>query len=171
MPTNLELKARITSLRTAERTACNLHARRIGILRQRDIYYRVTKGRVKLRITHGAGAELIVYSRSNARSARYSDYHILPISSPETVHRLNKTFFGVLVEVRKNRILYLYKNARIHIDRVSRLGSFIEFEVIVGKSTKQARELMKQLKRAFEIRKHNIVGGSYSDLLLSGKKS
>jgi predicted adenylyl cyclase CyaB len=171
MPTNLELKAHTKSPRIAERIARSLRARRIGILRQQDVYYRVPKGRVKLRLTHGARAELIVYRRTNVRSARYSDYLVLPTSSPQIVHSLNKTLFGVLVEVRKSRLLYLYKNARIHIDTVAGLGSFLEFEVIVGKSVAQARALMKQLKHAFEIRKENIVGGSYSDLLLKNKST
>ena len=36
---------------------------------------------------------------------------------------------GVRVRVDKSRRVYLYRGARIHLDRVASLGSFVEFEV------------------------------------------
>ena len=169
MPTNLELKARFSSPLNAQRIARGLHARRIGILKQRDVYYCVPKGRVKLRTVVSGKSELIVYRRADARSSRYSDYLVIPLSAPKTTNQLCTTLFGVLVEVRKTRLLYLYENARIHIDKVEGLGSFVEFEVIVQRGKQQARLLMKKLIEAFKISPDNILGVSYSDLLLKKK--
>ena len=39
--------------------------------------------------------------------------------------------FGVSVSVRKQREVWLYQNARIHLDRVRGLGDFVEIEVVV----------------------------------------
>ena len=166
MRTNLELKARYPSSRRAEQIARRIHARRAGVLFQHDIYYRVPKGRAKLRIVRGGTSELIVYDRPNARSARVSRYLAIPVYSSTEIDRLNRNLFGVLAEVRKRRLLYLYKNARIHIDRVAQLGNFVEFEVIVKSSMAQARKLMNELTGIFGIRTRDTVAVSYGDLLL-----
>jgi len=65
--------------------------------------------------------------------------------------------------VIKSRIVYLYKNARIHLDRVRGLGLFLEFEVLVTKGKEQAAGLMKELRREFQIAKGDVIGGSYKD--------
>ena len=170
MPTNLELKAVIPSPVAAERVARRLRARRIGLLRQVDTYYRIPRARLKVREINGTRAELIYYARANSVSSRYSDYLIVKFPDAQTLKKLCSSLFAVQVVVRKRRVLYLYQNARIHIDSVRGLGSFIEFEVLVTQGKTQARKLMKRLTEAFGIRKASIVGESYSDLLERKKR-
>ena len=167
MPTNLELKATFQNLKSAEKIARAIGAKRRGVLRQTDTYFKVARGRLKLREMNGARAELIYYVRRDARSKRYSRYEVIPIRDATSVKRLCRILFGQRTVIKKTRILYLYKNARIHIDRVGRLGSYLEFEVIVEKGKKQAQWLMSQLMKDFGISKRSIRAGSYSDLLLS----
>ncbi|MCI0706346.1 MAG: class IV adenylate cyclase [Ignavibacteriae bacterium] len=169
MPTNFELKAVVSSSVLAEQQARRLKARRVGTLRQIDTYYRVPRGRLKVREINSKRAELIYYHRSNTQSSRYSDYHIVKFPSALEANKFCAQLFKTLVVVRKRRILYLYQNARIHIDRVSGLGSFVEFEILVTKGKPQARKLMQNLIAAFGIQKKSIIGTSYSDLLLRKK--
>lgn len=170
MPKNLELKASCRSLAIALHIAEGLGARRGGVLRQTDTYFLSGSDRLKLREIRGDHAELIFYRRPNTSSVRYSEYTVVRVSGPGRMKRLFSKLFGIRVVVVKKRILYLYQNARIHIDSVSGLGNFIEFEVLVLHGAKQAESLMVFLKKEFRIREASIIGGSYSDILLGRKR-
>ncbi len=67
-------------------------------------------------------------------------------------------------------MLYLFNNARIHLDSVQGLGSFIEFEVLVTKGKTQAKSLMRTLSKKFSISKAAVIASSYSDLLFRQKR-
>ena len=170
MPQNLELKARISSISRALRTARNLHAQMKGVLQQRDIYYKVPHGRLKLRIINNSSAELIFYNRPNKKGSRYSDYIVLHVNDAIHTNKLCTAAFRQTVEVGKKRRLFLYKNSRIHLDEVRGLGTFIEFEVLVTHGKRQAQKLLKMLSAEFNIKHIAIVSGSYSDLLLKSKR-
>ena len=169
MPQNLELKARCVSLRDVLKIARRLSGRHQSILHQKDIYYQVPKHRLKLRIIDGNISELIFYRRPNRKGGRYSDYLVLPISDPENVDEFYSSIYGRRIIVRKKRILFLYKNARIHIDTVRGLGTFIEFEVLVSEGRVQAEELFKFLYQSFRIKHIQLCASSYSDLLVRKK--
>jgi adenylate cyclase class IV len=67
--------------------------------------------------------------------------------------------------------VFLLKNARIHLDKVDRLGSFIEFEVIVRSGLRQARAMMKRLTKSFALEGQRSLAFSYSDLMLRNGKT
>ncbi|MBF8296516.1 MAG: putative adenylyl cyclase CyaB [Bacteroidetes bacterium] len=165
MPKNFELKSHYDSLSRAKRIARAIGAAHKGTLRQVDTYFKVRSGRLKLREIDGEKFELIYYERANAKSSRCSDYRILPLAEPRSARDLFRVLFGISVVVRKKRTLFLYQNARIHIDSVERLGTFIEFEVVVNRGKKQARALMQVLRKEFRIDPRSLVGGSYSDMI------
>lgn len=169
MPQNLELKASIASVDAVLHRAHRIRARNKGMLHQRDIYYNVPRGRLKLRITHQGSAELIYYVRLNKEGSKYSEYIVVPISNIKLIHTLCSKVFGRKVIVDKKRRLYLYKNARIHIDTVKGLGNFLEFEVKVTQGKRQARQILKFLSKQFGIDRSSMVAISYSDLMLLRK--
>jgi len=166
MPTNLEIKAQYPSLIQARTISRALGARFGGTLNQTDTYFKVKKGRLKLREIKGNGLELIYYRRANSRGSRYSDYTVLEFKRKGAAKRVLNSLFETMVIVKKKRELFLYKNSRIHIDSVVRLGGFIEFEVRVVQGKKQARHLMAFLQSRFEIDSSMLIAGSYSDMLL-----
>lgn len=165
MPANLELKARILNIAAAKKIASNLTAQKPVVRSEIDTYFDVPRGRLKLREINESRAELIYYERANTKRSRYSNYSILPIVDTRGVKKMLKKSFGVRHVVRKKRIIYLYKNARIHLDTVRGFGEFIEFEVLVLKGRPQAIRLMKELKKHFGILKSSLIAGSYVDLL------
>lgn len=166
MHLNLELKARCRDLGKARRIARSLRARKLKLLRQSDTYFDVRRGRLKIREISGTSAELIYYERPDKTGDRFSQYTIVKIEQARPLKIMLRNALGSKITVRKRRSVYLYKNARIHLDTVQGLGSFIEFEVIVEKGRQQARTLMKELRRKFDIVPEMIIRGSYSDLLL-----
>jgi predicted adenylyl cyclase CyaB len=169
MNKNLEFKAKCQSLKSAVKTCNRLGARKKGILRQTDTYFKVKSGRLKVREINGEDFELIWYMRENVKGSRYSDFIVVPLEEPKKMKALCRGLFGVRLVVVKHRLLYMYKNARIHIDTVRGLGKFVEFEVIVNRGKNQARQLMDFLIAEFRISKKTIVAESYSDLLLKLK--
>jgi predicted adenylyl cyclase CyaB len=163
---NLEIKATLPSLSAIRRrlrlldgAACH------ESLRQTDWYFRVPKGRLKLRqFGSRRDAELIAYLRPDRPSARTSEFQRLPTSDAAGTRRLFERMLGPRTCIRKRREVWLYKNARIHLDTVEGLGRFIEIEVVVTDGMAQARALMKELREVLGIRSKDLIAGSYSNL-------
>lgn len=166
---NLEIKAKSINLDEIRNALKLLRASKKELLTQRDTYFRVPKGRFKLRDEGKKGAYAIYYERNERVAQRLSTYHTLPVDNPAQYKIFFEKTLGILVEVHKRRELWLYKNARIHLDVVEGLGTFLEIEVMVERSEAQAKQLMDQLAVCFELNKRNYIKSSYSDLLLSAQ--
>jgi len=162
---NLEIKAKISNIARYRILCKKIGARYVWTQRQVDTYFRVPQGRLKLREAGNQGSELIYYRRQEKTNTRWSDYDIMPISDPVALKRLLTKAYGVKIIVDKKRSLYQYKNARIHLDQVKGLGSFLEIEVVVKKNTIQAQTLMKLLLLKLNLPQKSFVKKSYSDLL------
>ena len=168
MAVNYELKARLPSLAKARTQAQECGAIFQGMLRQEDIYFRVPRGRLKLRLIEGAESELIYYERSNTDLERWSDYTREPVGDGAALKEILTQALGVRAVVKKERWLYLYDVVRIHIDNVEGLGEFIEFEVVTSDRAK-AVSLMRLLRQFFQVRDEEIFKGSYSDMVFEEK--
>ncbi len=167
MSVNLELKAVVSSLSRAASAARRLGARRAGTFRQKDTFLRLGHPRLKVREQEGQRAELIYYERRDGASlsGRWSGYLRVPVRDTRWIRGAGDAGDRGLVIVRKTRSLFLYRNARIHLDTVRGLGSFIEFEVVLERSRRQAAHLLDTLVSAFGIRPEDIVAGAYADLV------
>jgi len=165
LPSNLEFKARWEDPASAIEKARSIGASFSKIMTQTDTYYRIDNCKLKLREISGEKSELIYYDRQGEEKWQ-SDYLIADITDTRNLKKILEMLFDVLVVVKKRRTLYLLENARIHIDDVERLGSFIEFEVVIGESEEQAARLLKRLKDHFSVPEDSIFKKSYSDLLI-----
>jgi predicted adenylyl cyclase CyaB len=163
---NLEIKAGLASLAAVRRRLRQMRgAARQTLVTQTDWYFRVPAGRLKLRhVTGRRDGELIAYLRPDRRSARTSSFQRLPTPDAAGTRRLLERMLGGRACVRKRREVWLYRNARIHLDAVEGLGRFIEIEVVVTEGMSQARALMKELRDALGIRADALIAGSYAEL-------
>jgi predicted adenylyl cyclase CyaB len=163
---NLEIKARVEALAPLRsRLRAMDGASRQPVVRQTDWYFRVPKGRLKLRVLGGRRTGvLIAYVRPDLRAVRTSDFQLMLVAHPASTRALLETMFGVRACVRKRREVWLYKNARIHLDSVEGLGTFVEVEVVVTAGMRQARTLMSELRGELEIRATDLFAGSYGEL-------
>jgi predicted adenylyl cyclase CyaB len=163
---NLEIKATVNSLAAVRRRLGVLEgATRHARLRQADWYFRVPKGRLKLRVLGGRrDGELIAYLRPTRTAARTSEFQRLPTADAAGTKRLLERMLGGKGCVRKRREVWLYRNARIHLDEVEGLGQFIEIEVVITDGMAQARALMKELKVVLGISAKHLIAGSYGEL-------
>ncbi|HOX23380.1 MAG TPA: class IV adenylate cyclase, partial [Elusimicrobiales bacterium] len=125
---NVEIKVRIKNFSAILAKLRTLKARRCGLLVQRDTYFACPNGRLKLREFPGKPAQLILYNRAERSADRLSRFHILEIRNPAAFTAFLRRIFPVWAVVSKKRELYYVKTARIHLDRVRGLGSFLEIE-------------------------------------------
>jgi predicted adenylyl cyclase CyaB len=141
-----------------------------GVLFQRDTYFSVARGRLKLRLETPPGhAVLVQYDREDDVAARESRYRLVPVGDPEALSSALEAALGVLVVVEKERRLFLWEGVRIHLDRVRGLGTCIEFEAVAPAESDLSPERAKiaRLRDAFAIRDDRLVATSYSSLLLA----
>ena len=162
---NVELKASDPDPERSLAVVLELGARDRGILRQRDTYFRVNSGRLKLREEEPGGATLIQYDRVDADEARESRYRVVPVDDPAGLCAALTASLGTLAVVEKERHLLLWQSVRIHLDRVKGLGNFIELEGVATKDSDLADELERvtRLTEALDIVPERILRNSYSD--------
>src|SRR3954453_22739463 len=79
---NIELKASDPDPERSLAVVLGLGARDRGFLYQRDTYFRVTSGRLKLREEEPGGATLVQYDRVDADEARESRYRLPHVPDP-----------------------------------------------------------------------------------------
>lgn len=168
---NIELKARLSDRDDAEAVCKRISATLHGDIHQIDTYFQVPEGRLKLREKDPGEDELIFYTRPDTAESASSKYDIVP-ASPE-LKRVLADALGVVAVVDKVRALWLWKNVRIHLDRVNGLGDFIEFEAVLCDEYDDAdgHEKVATLTEAFGLQKTDLIEGSYLDLTLAKQET
>jgi adenylate cyclase class IV len=163
---NLELKARDPDPERTLAAARSLGAGDRGHLRQRDTYFIVLRGRLKLREEPG-GAELIHYLRRNSCDPGESRYRRVAVDDPEATRTVLGDACGVAGLVAKDRHLLIHDGIRIHLDRVDGLGSFVELEALLerGEEPERHRARLLALSRELQIDDAARVAHGYLDLL------
>lgn len=165
---NVELKAVDPRPgRTLER-ALGLGAADHGFLRQRDTYFSVARGRLKLREEEPGEAHLIAYVRPDEDpSVRVSEYRIAPVVEPAALRDALEAGLGLRVVVDKRRRLLLWQEVRIHLDEVDGLGSYVELEAVAPGDSDLVRERARvaRLREVLGITDDRLREGSYADAL------
>jgi len=167
MAKNLEIKVKLNSHKQVKEILKqnNIHLK--GLLFQKDIYYKVNRGILKLRIEN-VTQTLIFYDRNEQSKKRWSDYYLIDLSKVDANIYL-KRFLDVLVIVKKKRELFIYKNTRIHLDYVQGLGYFLELETRVVNGLKDAEKRFNYLLDLLDLRSKKEIRASYKDLLMKKK--
>lgn len=166
---NIELKISIDNTRNIIATLKKIKASDRGVLKQVDTYFNVKIGRLKTREINNKNFELIYYQRPDTVESKISDYQVISLTKKdcETVKNILKNTNGLKVIVKKERKLCIYKNTRIHLDKVNKLGNFLELETVINKiNTKTAEKEHMELVKLLNIASYKKIKESYSDLLL-----
>jgi predicted adenylyl cyclase CyaB len=162
---NIEIKARCDDLAAAKAVAEKLGADFAGVLHQVDTYFKVSRGRLKLREINSRESQLIFYERPDNLGPKVSSYQIYPIQNSADLTAILTSALGIWRVIEKVRELYWWDGVRIHLDCVSGLGNFIELEGIIQSTDEKDNvdKKIQQLIAAFNISAARI-SGSYSDL-------
>jgi predicted adenylyl cyclase CyaB len=165
---NVELKA-IDELPDRSLERClSLGASDHGELEQRDTYFEVSHGGLKLREQQGVPAHLIQFEREDEPQERESRYRLIDVNDGPALRAALTSALGVRVVVLKLRRLFIWQGVRIHLDNVQGLGTFIELEAVAAAQSDLAREhdLIRQLREVFAITDERLVAHGYATALL-----
>jgi predicted adenylyl cyclase CyaB len=167
MPANIEIKARVHSPNEVSARVRALAGDPAGTFCQEDVFFRVPRGRLKMRVQSDNSVEFIYYQRSEHSVPMYSAYfRASPANSNETENELRR-LFGTKGTVRKTRTLFWLNGARIHVDDVEGLGHFLEIEVPVSNPSRahHARALADEIISCLRIPSEDFVCQAYEELL------
>ena len=163
---NLEAKFRLADLDEAEARAVAIGYTRRATLDQRDTFFRVTHGKLKMREENGA-AVLIFYRRSEAGPLMLSDYEIVPVAEPAHTVKILESALGRIAVVEKQRMLLMRDNVRLHLDRVDGLGEFGELEAVIadGDDPEASRGAVDETLAALGVEEADLIDVSYFEML------
>jgi predicted adenylyl cyclase CyaB len=166
MPSNIEIKARVNDPDRMRRRIEAVSEAPPTLLLQEDVFFHSSQGRLKLRILSDDRGELIYYQRPDTADAKRSDYMISPASTPWELREVLSSALGVLGVVKKQRLLYLVGQTRIHLDDVERLGHFMELEVVMnsGQAMEEGHRVAQELMDKLEIKAADLIDCAYIDL-------
>ena len=166
MAKNLEFKVRFDSLDSLQLKLEELKATHCGTINQVDTYFENPKGRLKLRETDKSGEDwLIYYERPNTLESRYSIYQLCKIDESSVLKELLTTALGIKTIIKKQRVLWMYQNTRIHLDTVVDLGEFVELETVFrGQSETEANKEHNHVKNTLGLEAAEPIAVSYSEL-------
>jgi len=164
---NVECKARDPDPSGSLALCRTLDAQDQGEIRQRDTYFAVARGGLKLREEQPGRAHLIQFERAGEPQQRESRYRIAEIADAEALRAALTAAIGTTVVVCKARRLFLWRQVRIHLDTVERLGSFIELEAVAPPGSDLAEEyaLVQTLREQLGITDERLVAHGYAEQL------
>lgn len=116
-------------------------------------YFQVASGGLKLREERPGRPHLIQFERANEPQQRESRYRITEVNDGTVLSAALADAIGIRVVVTKHRRLFLWREVRIHLDRVEQLGEFIELEAVAPSDSDLVHEhdLVVELRAAFGI--------------------
>lgn len=167
---NNALKARLDRLEPIRAFLMEHHARLAATDYQKDIYFDVPHGKLKLR--HGTIENALIHKESaSAIDPCSGKVGYFTLESPEVdadalVLILDKAL-GTKAVVEKKREIYFIDNVKFHLDEVQGLGCFVEIEAVDVDDSATPEELSAQCCRyreALGIREEDLLTRSYSDL-------
>jgi predicted adenylyl cyclase CyaB len=170
---NIEIKAKSRSFGFIREYLKKNQAEFKGTDHQTDTYFNVSRGRLKLR-EGNIENNLIYYERNDETGMKESNFHLINIPDAKGLKEILTRSSGIKIIIEKKREIYFIENVKFHIDEVKDLGSFVEIEasnLYANVSQEKLRDQCQFYLREFGIKDEDLVGGSYSDLLLAGELS
>ena len=167
---NIEIKARCFHPEKVEAFLLSAGARYVGLDTQKDTYFEVPGGRLKLR--QGAiENNLIFYHRSDGEGPKTSHFYLSPVQDGGSLETLLSAALSVKVVVEKHRKIFFIEHTKFHIDEVPGLGSFVEIEVSNLHHPNLTRVSMEadcnRYMEVLGIAPEHLIANSYSDLLIA----
>lgn len=139
-----------------------------GMDHQVDTYFKVPKGRLKLREGNIENT-LIYYNRPNQAGPKKSEVTYYKPPMDKALKSVLVEAMDILTIVDKKRGIYFIDNVKFHIDEVENLGDFVEIEAIDERGilgTQKIKEQCQYYLDLFGIQEQDLIEVSYSDLMM-----
>jgi adenylate cyclase, class 2 len=163
---NTALKARLGHPDPIRAFLMEHQARLAATDHQKDTYFHVPHGKLKLR--QGTVETALIHYDPSLADPCAGDPGYVPVieESCGLLDLLNRAL-GIRVVVEKTREIYFIDNVKFHLDEVKGLGYFLEIEAVDVDDSTTTAELAAQCCRyrdALGIREEDLLTRSYSDL-------
>ena len=148
---NVEIKARVADAAALRIRVAGAATGPPVIIGQRDTFFAVARGRLKLRRFDDGTGELIFYERNDTTGPTTSTFSRSACSDAAGMEAVLARALGVRGVVEKRRELFMIGRTRVHLDDVRGLGHFVELEVVLEPSEpaaegeREARALLATL--------------------------
>jgi predicted adenylyl cyclase CyaB len=164
---NVEIKARVGDPAAVRARAAAMADGPAELIFQHDTFFHCPDGRLKLRRFSDGHGELIFYRRDDGSGPKESRYRKSPTADPDSLLETLSAALGVAGIVRKERVLYLAGQTRIHLDEVEGLGHFLELEVVLDddQTARDGERIAHELMAGLGITGDDLVAVAYIDLL------
>jgi len=169
----VEVKARISNLKEIKRRILKLGGKRIGLLRQLDVYFKMPHEKFSqhigvLRVRRSNNICTLTYKGPRLGTEEAREEITVTISDFETMLEiLHKLGLTELVKISKDREIYKVDHIKISLDTVKGLGNFIELELTVSKcEVSEIHTRLMQLLEKLGISKDAIEPLTYLELSL-----
>ena len=160
---DFNIKAIVTDRLTIERALVEMHATFVGVDKQKDTYFRVPKGKLKLR--EGTIENLIThYERVDEKGMERTivyQYDLKPTA--EQISKLHREHIIIGI-IEKERKIYFLDNVKIHLDKTVNGKSFVEVEAIDSNDSMSMEQLRLQclsVKDKLGIKDSELVKSGY----------
>jgi len=167
MARNIEIKARVPDLAAVRARLLSMAPTPARTIEQKDTFFAVPNGRLKVREFPDGSGELIAYERPDRTGPKESVYTRVPCQNAGLLsHALSQALVvrGIVV---KHREVFIIGRTRVHLDEVENLGSFVELEVVLqaDESVHGGEQEAHALMEALAISPAALVSQAYIDLL------
>lgn len=137
------------------------------LLVQRDTFYAVLHGFLKLRESDDGTAELIYYERPDKAGPKTSKYTRGKISDAPSMRELLGQVLKTKTVVAKRREVFLAGRTRIHLDQVDDLGTFIELEVALAddEADSVGERIASVLMEQLGVHQEDLIEKAYVELM------
>ncbi len=172
----IEKRAQIKSVKKIKELIIKNGAKKIDEIQQKDIYFRSIfdknkKGILRIRIKNDREVILTTKINVGRGDGKWEEKEII-LPSKIDLNSLMKiiefSFFRKEVTIIKKREKYKLSNLIINIDKIKKLGNFIEIEGIAKdkKDISRIRNKINNLLKQLGIPKDNIIDEGYVKLML-----
>lgn len=167
MAQNVEIKAVAREWAQLCERAAALATKGPSEMEQRDVFFEVPSGRLKLRSFGSSEGELIAYHRPDQAGPKLSSYQITAVADAAGLEKTLAEVLPILGVVAKKRTVYWVDRTRVHLDDVTDLGRYLELEVVLAEDEGPAhgQQVADGLLRALGVAESDLVTHAYLDLL------
>jgi predicted adenylyl cyclase CyaB len=164
---NVEIKARVADPAALRARVAPLATAPPLIIGQRDTFFAVARGRLKLRRFDDGSGRLIFYERDDTTGPKTSYYSMSTCPDAREMEAVLARALGVRGVVDKRRELFMIGRTRVHLDEVRDLGHFLELEVVLrdGEPAADGEREARALLAALAISPDALLAPAYIDLL------
>ncbi|MBI2889340.1 MAG: CYTH domain-containing protein [Nitrospirae bacterium] len=162
----IEVKARIDDFTPLQTTLRDMGARRAGEWEESDTYFKVKRGKYKLKTEDSGTSVLLYYFKDGVKGPKLCVCEQLKLKEKGRMGRFLQANFGQGVEVQKRRTRYTVDGLHVYLDDVRGVGKFVKIEAKVDadNSVHDSRRRVESLVKQFRLTDRELTSYTYDEL-------